>query len=192
MQVSQETCFLCAGLAVILLSIFFSKQIGNSPVQLDLEKIGVNFKADRVALLFVIGFIITATGIFIKVKNYENTVNELQKNSDQINWKVSQLEDDLKEFKEYELGLRVIFPDKVNPEKYIIQIQTKKTGEGLYKLQNVTPELGPGGVYVQLSDLTKGEKIKISAVNKENNRDTWESDEIEIPITTTTMKERNN
>lgn len=73
-----DTLLLFSGLLVIALALILSQRLGNRPVELGFDKLGLNLKADRLTFVLVVGLIMIGVGVFFRYQNYETELKKLQ------------------------------------------------------------------------------------------------------------------
>lgn len=200
----QDITFLLVGLFLIVLSFLKSKSLANQPVVLSLDKpIAVSFKADRFTLIFLMGVIVSMVGVFFRLKGYEGTIRnkeftiaqnqirieDLEKDVLGIQNKISEtLNKELEKNKFHTLSISLVFDSGINPEKYKINVLSKKsTDDEFIPLSNVNFQLGQElNLWGRLNYLTIGEAIRIRAVAPDNT--IWTCDDIMIPKNTIRMR----
>ena len=194
-----DTILLFAGLSVIALGLMLSQRLGNSPVQLGFEKLGLDLKADRLTFVLIVGVTLIAVGVYFRYRDYENQVTKL---NDQVsgfalvqrqhNESFEMLKRELQSFKVYDLSLKIDFPEGVAREDIELEVWTKKLGADAYELTSYKPVTNFEDTYVKLTNLDQGEKIRIIGTNKRDGSG-WKSvSDIEIPETQIQMKRRTN
>lgn len=177
-MIIENYIYLILGLLIILLSLFFSKSLGNRPVILNIEKIGFNLNADRLTLFYLLGFLIIGVGVFIKVKGYETRLTNLEQD---LNSRET-IKQQLSILKEYELDISLEFDTSfnINPmDKSLIYWIDKSTGGPIdqYPIRPIFGEFGEVSVHIE--NVKPGEKIRIIA--KKTDTEAWVSEEIEVP-----------
>lgn len=203
----QDITFLLVGLLLIGLSFFKNKSLANKPVVLSLDKpIAISFKADRFTLIFLVGVIVSLVGVFFRLKGYEGTIktNEstitenkkrivaLEKDVLVIENKIMQtIKEELEKNKFHNLSVNLVFDDGIDPEKYKIEVLSKKYSEDEFTpLSNISIQRGQqSNLWVKLNYLTTGESIRIRAVAPD--KTIWTCDDISIPKNTILMKKKN-
>jgi len=194
-----DLLLLFAGLSVIVAALLSSQRLGNRPVHFGFTRLGVDLKADRLTFVLMVGLMLIAVGVFFRYRNYEAELNKLQVQvegfkpiQEEYNRNLDSLRIELRQFKVYDLGLKIVFPDVPGQEveKYFeIQVLTQKQPEA-FTLSNYKPVTNFGDTYVNLNNLSRGERVKIIAVDKRNSTK-WESvNDILIPETEIQMKKK--
>lgn len=195
-----DTILLFSGLCVIALGLMLSQRLGNSPVQLGFEKLGLDLKADRLTFVLIIGVTLIAVGVYFRYRDYEK---ELAKLNDQVsgfalvqkqhNENFDMLKRELQSFKVYDLSLRIDFPEGMSGDNFELGVWTKKPGSPTFELSSFKPVFDFENTYgVRLTNLDQGERIKISGRSKLDGSE-WDSvSDIEIPETQVQMKRRSN
>jgi hypothetical protein len=184
----QDIIFLVVGIGIMVFTLVWGGRLGTGPVELGVPKLGLNLKADRLTLIFLLGFLMTGVGVFFRYRGYESQVKQLQSQVIGLQGRVSQLDstmqkltDALQGFKEYDLGLNLVFPDSVDPRPFNIQVYTKKLSDVNFELLTIKAETDVGGTWVKINNLSRGERIKIVA--QEPDSTIWEGNDVEIPKT---------
>jgi len=178
-----DIILLFSGLAVIAMGLFLSQRLGNKNIELGFDKLGLDLKGDRLTFILMIGLVLIGVGVFFRYQNYENELNKLKIQvegfkpvQEQYNKNLEALNDQLKQFKVYDLYLKISFPDVQGAEieKYFkIDVYTK-TGDDVFQLSNFKPITSFGETYVKLTNLNRGQRVRISARDTRNDT-TWES-----------------
>jgi hypothetical protein len=184
----QDVVFLAVGVVIILFVLVRGQQLGRAPVELALQKLGVNIKADRLTLFFLLGVLLAGVAVFFRYQSYESQVKEMRGTLEAMKSRLTLLTDELHSFKGYDVRLNVAFPDDVDPRKLRIGVHTKKQTEDVFTLTDTRAETDFGGTWVKLSNLQRGDRIKVVAVDPDGT--TWESPDIEIPKTSVRMTRR--
>lgn len=185
---AQDVVFLAVGVVIILFVLVRGRQLGRAPVELGLQKLGINFKADRLTLFFLVGVLMAGVAVFFRYQSYDSQAKEMRGKLETMNSRLAILTDELQGFKVYDVRLNVAFPDDVDPRKLNIGVHTKKQTEDVFKLTDTRAETDFGGTWVKLSNLQRGDRVKVVAVEPDGT--TWESQDIEIPKTSVRMTRR--
>ena len=196
----SDTLLLFAGLTTIALALILSQRLGNKPVQFGLSKLGLDLKADRLTFVLVVGLMLIGVGVFFRYQDYEAKLEELrlkvenskslqEKNTDNL----EMLKGELRHFKVYDLGLNIVFPNvpgEAVEKDFVIAVYTKKQDDEVYKRSDDEPRTDFGKTSVKLNNLSRGEKVKIVAVDRRDETK-WESiNEVVIPETQILMKKK--
>lgn len=187
----QDIVFLALGILVMLFALVWGARLGAQPVEFGIGKLGLNLKADRLTVIFSLGFLMAGVGVFFRYRGYEaqvanlkSDVARLEGNLSQVSKTMEKLTSDLQGLKDYDLGLNLAFPAGVDPRQLNIQVYTQKSGDQGFSLRDIRPQTDIGGTWVYLNSLSRGEKIKITA--RAPDATTWVSD-LEIPKTQVQM-----
>jgi hypothetical protein len=153
-QFAQEIALLLVGIIIIFLTLLWGQRLGNRPVELKVDKLGVRLSADRLTLFFLVGFSMAFVGVIFRYLNYEAQKRELKEALDQVKSQMEVLRGELQDFKAYDLGLNLVFPEEVDPRDLKIQVYAKKQHENIFKLTDVKIVAhGPNGISWQCNDL---------------------------------------
>lgn len=188
----MDYIYLILGLLIILLSLMFSKRLGNHPVILKIEKIGFNLNADRLTLFYLFGFLIIGVGVFFTFKGYETRLTDLEQDLKNRDTDLSNLETDLSNLetvkeqlsilKEYEFDIMLEFDSTfdISPRDKSLRYFIDKSKGGKIIQNPITPIFGDvGGAWVHIEHIKPGDKLKILA--KKTDTEIWVSEEIEVP-----------
>lgn len=185
---TQDVAFLAVGILIIAFALVAGRRLGKAPVELGLQKLGVALKADRLTLIFLAGVVMAGVGVFFRYKGYESQATEMRARLEALNGRLTILSDELQRFKGYDVRVNVAFPDEVDPRTMKILVHTKKNEEDVFKLTDTRAETDFGGTWVRLTNLQRGDRVKVTAVDRDGA--TWESQDIEIPKTSVRMTRR--
>jgi len=185
-----------AGLIVIALAFVLSQRLGNKPVQFGFDKLGLDLKADRLTFVLVVGLVLIGVGVFFRYQNYEAKLHNLDLQVEAFksehNKNLESLREELRQFKVYDLGLNIVFPNVPGEDvekSFEIQIFTKKQNEA-FALRDYKPITNFGETFVNLSNLNRGERVRIVALDKRN-KTKWESNsDILVPETQIVMTKK--
>jgi hypothetical protein len=181
-MVIQEVVFLIVGIAIMAFTLIWGTRLGNRQVELGFGKLGFNIRADGLPLIFLLGFLMAGVGVFFRYRNYESEAKTLRDDLGQVTGERNMLTDELQGFKNYDLGLNLVFPREVDPRGFIIQVHTKKMGDQNFSLRtDLKAETDIGGTWVNVNRLSRGEKIKIVAQGADSS--VWVAEDLEIPKT---------
>ena len=179
----SDVILLFSGLAVIALALFLSRRLGNRPIEFGFTKLGLDLKGDRLTFVLLVGLVLIGVGVFFRYQNYESELRKLQLQveafkpvQEEYNKNVQSLNEQLKQFKVYDLYLKIAFPgiQGAEVEKYFkIDVYTKSEND-VFQLSNFKPITSFGETYVKLTNLNRGQKVRISARDTRNDT-TWES-----------------
>ena len=195
-----DVVLLFAGLGLIALALLLSQRLGKREVIIKLDKLGVDFKADRLTFVLLIGLMLIAVGVFFRYRNYETDVNDLQlqvqglRSGQEESKKIlDALRDELREFKAYDLGLNIAFPSVAGDdvEKYFKTEVWIKKGNDPFALSDYKPVTANGQTFVRLSNLNQGQKIMIVARDTRDNTRWQSTNDIVIPETQIEMQKKN-
>jgi hypothetical protein len=175
----QDLVFLAVGISIMVCALIWARRLGSRPTELSFEKLGLHLKTDRMTLIFLLGFVMAGIGVFFRYQGYESQVKKLQGDLSQVDTRMDVLTGELQNFKEYDLGLNIVFPADIDPRGLKFQVYARKLSDDTFKLLNVEPATDIGGTWVSVRNLSRGEKIKVVA--QEPDGTIWESNDIEIP-----------
>jgi hypothetical protein len=188
-----------AGLSLIALALILSRRLGNQPVQFGFTKLGLDIKADRLTFVLVIAVLLIGVGVFFRYQNYESQLKTLQAQvagfgplQNQYSQNLQSLRDDLHEFKVYDLGLKIVFPNVSGSDVenfFEIQILTQREPQP-FAISNYKPTTNYGETYVNLNNLNRGEKVRIMAKDKRDDTMWVSTNDILIPETEIQMKKK--
>ncbi|HEX8567505.1 MAG TPA: hypothetical protein VF648_17840 [Pyrinomonadaceae bacterium] len=195
-----DTILLFAGLFVIALAIFLSQRLGRSPVSFNFSKLGMDFRADRLTFVLIVGLLLISVGVFFRYRDYEKTYQDyekkLQKNQSELqelNYKftetketLSRIENTINKTSGYNLDIEVVFPNEVKKadvKNFIIKVSTERRGEGRRDRGEIKPQyIEEDNKYeFKILGLMGNEIVRVFAVDK-NNQDNilWKSGDITI------------
>jgi hypothetical protein len=185
----MDSIFLVTGIVMMILAVIFGSRLGPRPVEFGFNKLGLILKADWVPLIFLLGFLMTLVGVFFRYQGYESEAKKLQSQLSGVEGKLQVLTDELQEFKNYDLGLNLVFPDSIDPRPLTIKVHTKKLGSQNFLLRSdIQPVTDVGGTSVNVNHLSRGEKIMITAEAPDSR--TWVASGLEIPKIQVQMVEK--
>ena len=193
-----DTILLFAGLLVIAIALILNRRFGNRPVQFGFTKLGLDLKADRLTFILVVGLVLIGVGVFFRYRNYELALETLKLQVQDANALQTQqkkdlesLKDELGQFKVYDLGLDIVFPnvpgDQVE-QFFEIQVWLQKSKDRPFELTDFKPFTDFGRTYVKLRNLNRGEVVKIVAKDKRDNTEWHSVNDILIPESQIQMK----
>lgn len=170
------------GIGLIVSALIWRKHLsGREVVDLTAEKLGLVLKADAFGLVVLLGFVMVSTGIFFLYRGYETRLATLHKNIEKMQTKVENIDNIIKELKEYDLRLNLLFPEKdqANPFTASINAYVRKKGESVEKPYDlISVERGLGGIVVYFDKLGLGDKVYVIA---EDSNKKWRSDDMITP-----------
>jgi membrane protein implicated in regulation of membrane protease activity len=186
-----DTILLFAGLFVIALAFFLSQRLG-APVSFNFSKLGLDFKADRLTFVLVVGLLLIAVGVFFRYRNYENKYQEYENITKSLKTEVSKnqetlvrIENTINKSSGYNLDIEVVFPKDVKKaeiKNLKIVVSTEKKGESR-KERKIEPQYieSENKFEFQILGLLGDEIVRVFALDK-NNPDIihWMSDDITI------------
>lgn len=188
----QGMIILLLGIFLILISLLFSKKIGGKEIEIKADKIGVYFKSDGVLLPIVLGFILIGSGIFIRIKNYGEEIEKLAKSIEERNGSISVYDRNIMLLKDYNIGVRIVFPDSVRVstiDTSKIQVVIKEPGasERIYNNADPIVRERSGSFFASLHSLKAGSTIFFSYKDAETNT-TYKCNQFEVPVIWADMK----
>lgn len=170
------------GIGIIVSALIWRKHLsGREVLDLTAEKLGLALKADAFGLVVLIGFVMVSAGVFFLYRGYESRIATLQTDIEKMQNKVINIDNVIKEFKEYDLRLNLLFPEKdqANPFTATVNAYVHKKGESAEKPYDlVTVERGSGGIVVYFDKLGLGDKVYVIAEDSNNK---WRSDDMITP-----------
>lgn len=174
------------GIGLMVFALGWGWRLGQRPVEIAIAKLGLNFKADILTLLVLLGFVMAGAGAFFWYRGYEFRLADLQGKLAQMQTKMNNMDEVLQSFKVYDLRLHLIFPDQVDVRRTKVQVYITKQGRGSPQLSAPETDIGVANdLWVKLDSLNRGDKLRIVAY--EGNEKTWESAHMEIPKTQVQM-----
>lgn len=151
----QDIVFLALGILVMVFALVWGTRLGAQPVEFGVGKLGLNLKADRLTVIFSLGFLMAGVGVFFRYRGYETQVANLKSdvvrlegNLSQVSKTMEKLTSDLQGLKDYDLGLNLAFPPGVDPRQLKIQVYTQKSGDPGFSLRDIRPQTDIGGTWV--------------------------------------------
>ena len=80
------------GIALIVFALGWGSRLGRRPVELSLDRLGLNFKADILTLLVLLGFVLAGVGVFFGYQGYESRLLALQRKLDEMQTKMNSMD----------------------------------------------------------------------------------------------------
>ncbi len=170
-----------AGLLLIILAIIKHDSL-SSKIVIDLKwGDSLDLKTNAFGIIILAGVIILFTGIYVMSKNYENQVKSLKT-------ELTGAKDALKEFKQYDLRMRLEFPEisTWNPNNECnIKGYVQKKDDFDFKEVKTKILKDSGGAVVYFKSLNKDDILKVK-VEQSNYK--WASNNITIPTVQLNME----
>lgn len=179
--------FPLVGIALIVFALGWGSRLGRRPVELSLDRLGLNFKADILTFLVLLGFVLAGVGVFFGYQGYESRLLALQRQLEEMQTRMKTMDEALQSFKVYDMRLNLIFPDEVDARNAKVQVYVSKQGKGPPQLSVPETDVGfSNDLWVKLDSLNRGDRLRIVAY--EGAEKAWESSDIEIPKTQVQMR----
>jgi len=164
--------------------ILQKRLIGRLELDVKFEKLGITLlKTDAFGLMLLVGIVLIITGPLFLYLRYEDRLATMQKEVDGMKAKVSIIDETMKQLKEYDLRLNLLFPenDPANPLAATLKVNAyvRKKGEPVEKpYDQIKVDRGFGGIVVQFDKLSLGDKLFVIA---EDGSKKWRSDDMITP-----------
>jgi hypothetical protein len=168
------------GIGCIVFALGWGMRLGQRPVEIGFNKLGLTVKADLLTLLVLLGFVLAGVGAFFAYQGYEAKLVRDAKMISQEQAKTILLQNELESFKVYDMSFHLIFPEPVDVRRAKIQIYITKKGQGPPQLSTPETDIGiANDLWVKMKGLTSGDKFRIVAM--EGIDKNWVSADMEIP-----------
>lgn len=165
------------GIGLIVVAIIWWKRLcGQVVIDFTTNKLlgGLALKANAFGLVVLVAFLMIIPEASIILRGYQDTIATLQA-------KVSNIDEVIKELKEYDLRLNLIFPenDRANPFRAKVTAYVCKKGEYKDKpYESIRVDNGYGGIVVYFDGLGLGDKLFV--IVQEGNKK-WKSYDMITP-----------
>ena len=190
----EDLLMLVIGIAVVAFAIVRAKKLGGAPFEVS-GKFG-SLRADRVALLVLVGVAFSSVGVFFRVRGYEQRLADLTSSDASINARYEGLQLQLDRMKDYDLTVALDFHEPVDLDQLKVSTWVREPGasdsaESKQPLDAKVASYAGNVVILRLSKLKKGDHLTIKGDLKGNvGVRHWESIEIEVPTFNFDMQEK--
>lgn len=178
---------ICSLILIALIVLALRRERKRKDVALNIQRLGVSLKGDRVTALVVLFCIVALVPGAIWYVGQQRRLEEGREELKREQARATTAEQALDRFKFYELRVNPVFPELVDTRWLAkkVQVFISKPGEGAAQQANARSEVGPAGdLWVYLDRLNPGDKLRIAV---EAGGHEWTSREIEIPRTQVQM-----
>lgn len=170
------------GIGLMIFALGWGKTLKGRPVEIALDKIGLNFKADATTLLILVGFILVGAGVYFWQQQYETRLSALRSELKDMRGKVSTIAEAMQKLKQYDLRLNLLFPEDEPANPFTAQVQpfVLKKGEHIPRPfdEQTRVDRGEGGIVVYFDKLGVGDRLYVFV---EDGGLKWRSDDMVTP-----------
>jgi len=177
------------GLGLIIYALVMGRRLGQRPVEIVINWLGLSLKLDTLTLLILLGCILTSAGGYFWYRGYESQVADLKSKLLKAEAKKNTLDEVLERFRVYAMRFHLVFPqdETFNAQEVKARVYIAKQGEVSPRLYGAETLVGfSNEIWVKIDNLNPGDKLSIVAYEGEEK--SWESPDIEIPKTNIQMR----